>query len=334
MSFRGKLESARKRPLTLNADSRQIVDGRVSLEALPISIVVPTYRRESILIDTIRHLLDLEPNAAEILVLDQTEKHQEIVESTLRDWEIAGAIKLIRLAEPSIPRAMNRGLCEAGQDFVMFVDDDVVPVPSLLQKYLYALEKTGAALIAGRVVQPWQEGNDFSEVKGFHFASMERRWTREFMGCNFTVRRKLALGLGGFDEQFVRVAYNFEAEFAYRVIQAGYRIFYEPAACIQHLKVRGGGTRAFGDHLKSYRPNHAVGAYYFILRTWSGWQSLFRFLGRPVGAIAKRHFLRRPWWIPAMLVAEFSGMAWAIMLAAQGPRYLSCRNLTKGVRLQ
>ena len=40
------------------------------------------------------------------------------------------------------------------------------------------------------------------------------------MGGNFSVRRDIALRLGGFDEQFVRVAYNFEAEFAHRLRRA------------------------------------------------------------------------------------------------------------------
>ena len=65
------------------------------LDSLPISLVIPTYRRDDILVATIRHLLDLDPKPAEILVLDQTEKHQPIVESTLRDWDATGAIRLI-----------------------------------------------------------------------------------------------------------------------------------------------------------------------------------------------------------------------------------------------
>ena len=294
-------------------------------DSLPVSIVIPTYRRDSVLIETIRHLLDLDQTPAEILVLDQTEKHEEAVEKTLRDWEVAGTIRLIRLAEPSIPHAMNRGLCEAEQDLVLFVDDDIIPESGLLHEHLRALERTRAALVAGRVIQPWHEGKDLSAQEGLHFVSMQAGWVSEFMGGNFTVRRDVALSLGGFDEQFVRVAYNFEAEFAYRLTQASHRIFYEPAACVHHLRVSGGGTRTFGDHLKSYQPNHAVGAYYFILRTWSGWQSLVYFLGRPLRAIATRHNLRRPWWIPATVVAEISGMAWALVLAAQGPRYLSSR---------
>ena len=159
---------------------------------------MPTYRRDSVLIATIRKLLDLDPKPAEILVLDQTEKHQEVVENTLRDWDMAGVIRFIRLTEPSIPRAMNWGLCEAKQDFVLFVDDDIVPEPGLLQNHLHALERTGAALVAGRVVQPWHEGKDFSEYEGFHFASMQAGWIGEFMGGNFTVRREIALKTGRF----------------------------------------------------------------------------------------------------------------------------------------
>jgi GT2 family glycosyltransferase len=218
---------------------------------------------------------------------------------------------------------MNRGLCEARQNSVLFVDDDIVPEPGLVQNHWRALEKTGAALVAGRVIQPWHEGKDLSKYDGFHFASMQAGWVREFMGGNFIVRREIALKLGGFDQQFVSVAYRFEAEFAHRLRQAGHQIFYEPAACIHHLKVSEGGTRTFGDHLRSFKPNHSVGAYYYILRTWSGWQSLVRFLRRPLQAIATRHHLRRPWWIPATLIAELSGMGWALLLAAQGPCYLS-----------
>jgi GT2 family glycosyltransferase len=310
-------------------DREHAVDRRVTSDSRPVSIVVPTYRRDRVLIATIGHLLELDPAPAEILVVDQTERHEETVEYALRNWEAASAIRLVRLVEPSITRAMNRGLYGARQTSVLFVDDDIVPEPGLVEMHWRAMERTGAALVAGRVIQPWHEGKDFSKHEGFHFASMQAGWIREFMGCNFTVRREIALKLGGFDEQFVSVAYNFEAEFAYRLCKAGHKIFYEPAACVHHLRISEGGTRTFGDHLRSVKPHHAVGEYYYILRTWSGWQSLIRFLGRPLRAIATRHHLCHPWWIPTTLIAEFSGMGWALVLAAQGPRHLSSSNWPK-----
>jgi GT2 family glycosyltransferase len=295
-----------------------------------LTIVVPTYGRDEVLLETLRSLFALNPPASEIIVVDQTKKHGSQVSCALDAWQTSGWIRWLRLKNPSIPGAMNRGLLEASHQFVLFLDDDIIPHSTLVEAHASALEKTGAALVAGRVIQPWQAGHDVSDEGGFHFASLRPAWISDFMGGNFSGRRDAMLRLGGFDERFVRVAYNFEAEFAHRLRRAGCRIYYEPAASIHHLQVSGGGTRTFGDHLRSHRPYHAVGAYYFILRTWSGWLSLGRFLGRPLRAIATRHHLRQPWWIPATLVAELSGMAWAIVLAAQGPRYVSSRKWPKG----
>jgi len=234
-------------------------------------------------------------------------------------------MRWLRLKDPSIPAAMNRGLLEASHPIVLFVDDDIVPHSELVEAHLSAMGKTGAALVAGRVIQPWQLGRDFSDDDSFHFATVRPAWIQDFMGTNFSVRRDVMLGLGGFDERFVRVAYNFESEFAHRLHRAGHRIYYEPAAVIDHLRVSTGGTRTFGDHLRSHRPNHAVGAYYFIFRTWSGLQSLVHFLGRPLRAIFTRHHVCKPWWIPVTLFAELSGMGWALLLVAQGPRYLNSK---------
>jgi GT2 family glycosyltransferase len=287
-----------------------------------VTVIIPTYGRDHALINTLSHLLALAPAPEEIIVVDQSKEHAPEVVPILEAWDRSAAIRWLRLSEPSIPVAMNRGLIEARQQFVLFLDDDIIPGPDIIAAHARAIEKTGAGLVAGRVIQPWDK-NDDSINKSSCFNSLSPAWISEFIGCNFSVRRDIILRLGGFDERFVRVAYNFEAEFAHRLRRAGYGIYYEPLAMIRHLKIAGGGTRVYGDHLTSFRPDHAVGAYYFILRTWSGWPSLIRFLGRPLRAIATRHHLRRPWWIPVTLFAEISGMVWAVLLAFKGPQYLN-----------
>ncbi len=287
-----------------------------------ITVAIPTYGRDQVLIDTLRDLRALEPPAAEILVLDQTLRHEETVERQLRAWDATGQIRWLRLPEPSITRAMNQGLLAAAQDIVLFLDDDIRPEPVLLQAHAVAHRTTGAALVAGRVIQPWQEGVDFSPDTEFHFAGLKPFWIDEFMGGNFSVRRDVALALGGFDENFVKVAYRFEAEFAHRLRRAGHRIYFEPKAYIHHLKDSDGGTRSYGEHLTTAKPDHAVGAFYYALRTWSGWRSLIGCLALVPRALATRHHLRQPWWIPVTLWAQLAGMAWALRLQQRGPRYL------------
>jgi GT2 family glycosyltransferase len=299
----------------LETASPQVV---ADMAAAPLTVAIPTYRRERVLLDTIFYLLDLPQRAAEILVLDQTEIHEEDTERTLSRLAGDGAIRWIRLGQASIPVAMNRGLLEAAQPIVLFVDDDVRPEAQLLSAHLSAHDSHADGIIAGRVIQPWQEGVELLDVGPFHFATTKASMVAEFIGCNFSVRRDVALQLGGFDENFVRVAYRFEAEFAHRYRSAGRQIFFEPRACVHHLKVSAGGTRAYGDHLTTWRPDHAVGAYYHGLRTGA----LGEFFRRPIAAVATRHHLRHPWRIPGTLLAELGGMLWAAGLYLRGPRYL------------
>jgi glycosyltransferase involved in cell wall biosynthesis len=277
-----------------------------------LTIAIPSYRREQVLIETIVSLLALQPKA-EIIVADQTDSHEAGVAARLDSWAQSGEIRRIVLLEPSIPAAMNAALREARSELILFLDDDIVPDDELISAHL-AAHSVGCTLVAGRVIQPW-DNSESEPVRSTEGAA-------SFMGGNFSVDRKAAIAIGGFDENFVRVAYNFEREFAHRWLAAGHRIVHEPRAVVRHLKAGSGGTRSFGEHLTTVRPDHAVGAYYHLLRTWEGRRSLRSFVARPVRAVATRHHLRRPWWIPVTLSAEVAGMAWALQLAAGGPQYI------------
>jgi GT2 family glycosyltransferase len=289
------------------------------MSVAPVTIVIPTFRREAVLVETVRALLALPAPAAELIVADQTPSHEPQTENALRKLAEAGRIRWLRLAQPSIPAAMNAGLLAATQERVLFLDDDIVPEPDLVTAHWAAHQKDPRALVAGRVLQPWDEGRDHSRAEPFHFATLRERWIVEFMGGNFSVGREDALALGGFDENFVRVAYRFEAEFAHRWRADGRRIFFAPGACIHHLKAGDGGTRTFGHHLTTWRSDHAVGAYYWALRTRS-WRE---FSVRPVRSVATRFHLRRPWRIPHTAIAELGGMLWALRLYAHGPRLIA-----------
>ena len=287
--------------------------------ALPLTIAIPTYRREQVLVDSIAALLGLEPSAIEILVLDQTPEHSRQVDAALGAWSASGRIRWLRLPDPSIPGAMNRGLLEASNDIVLFLDDDIVPYADLVAAHMNA-HRSASELVAGRVLQPWDDDLPQATWASRQYASTEHREIQGFMGGNFSLRRKQALALGGFDENFVRVAYNFEREFADRWRAGGGRIRFCPDATIRHLKASSGGTRTFGEHLTTPSPAHAVGAYYYLLRSPVAERRLREFAGRPFRSVMTRHHLRRPWWIPVTFVAELAGMLWALMLHLRGPR--------------
>lgn len=296
---------------------------------LRISIAIPTLGREQVLLDTVQALLRQVPAAAEVLVVDQTPQHEPAVDSQLRRWNEAGAVRWLRLERPSVPSAMNHALHAAHHPVVLFLDDDIVPSAGLIAVHAAAYADPAVWAVTGQVLQPGQEpmeearvpvGAGIREDLDFPFHSSGRREVHNCMAGNLSVRREQALAAGGFDENFVRVAYRFETEFCRRLWAHGGRVVFEPRASIRHLQAACGGVRSFGDHLTTWRPHHAVGDYYFTLRHGHGMEAAGYALQRLRKSLFNRHHLRRPWWIPLSLVAEGTGLLWAAWLRCRGHR--------------
>lgn len=280
-----------------------------------LTIAIPTYGRGAILCETLEHLLALDPRANEIVIVDQTKTHPPDVDARLRRWESEGAIRIIRLDAPSIPRAMNTALREARSPHVLFLDDDIIPARDLVGAHAHALRESGAAAVVGQVLQPGEEPGHFDEAtlrRGL-VRDLEFRFTHDtaadvqnVMAGNLSVDRERALAIGGFDERFTAVAYRFETDFAMRLVQAGGRIRYEPRASIRHLHVATGGVRSFGDHRRSASPAHSYGDYLFarrhVPRFWR-----YALLRMRKNVLTRWH-LKHPWAIPAKLIGELRGL--------------------------
>lgn len=297
-----------------------------------LSIAIPTYGRGQILLDTIAALVAQEPAAAEVLVVDQTLRHESHVAIQLAAWHDAGVIRWIRLEQPSVPAAMNVALRLARQPVVLFLDDDIRPAARLIAAHAEGYRDDRVWAIAGQVLQPGETPAEAllgRKRRGiwrdldFRFWSRQRRAVVNCMAGNLSVRRERALEVGGFDENFVGVAYRFETEFARRLAERGGIIQYEPAARIDHLRAARGGTRAHGNHLRSIAPDHSVGDYYFAIRQARGVERALYIAARFCRAMWARYLLTHPWWIPVRAIAELRGLAWACQLSRQGPKLIS-----------
>ncbi len=292
---------------------------------MKLTVAIPTYGRDGVLTASIADLLALDPPPWELLIVDQTPRHDADTEARLARWHEEGHIRWLRLERPSITGAMNRALLEAHGDRILFLDDDIRPDPDLLRAHQRAGERDPEAMVAGRVLQPWHSEREDPPGAPFLFNSLEPRSLKAFMGGNVAIPLRRARSLGGFDTNFVKVAYHFEAEFAHRWCDSGGRINYEPTALIHHLRAERGGTRSYGKHLTTLQPDHAVGRYYFLLRSRPPAQALFGSVGALLQSVRTRHHLSHPWWIPATLLAELRGLLWALRLNAGGPALLPTR---------
>jgi glycosyltransferase involved in cell wall biosynthesis len=294
-----------------------------------VSIAIPTFHREEVLLDTVRELLALSPPAGEILIIDQTPEHSAPVREQLAAWHEEESIRWIRLPRPSIPSAMNHALRTACGKVVLFVDDDIVPHCGLVAAHAGNYDDGRVWAVAGQVLQPgqapqamtrsvWQRG--IWRDLNFPFNSTAPSRISNCMAGNLSVRRARALEIGGFDENFISLAYRFETDFARRLTDRGGEIHYCPQATIRHLQAVQGGTRVYGLHRTTCKPDHAFGEYYFALRHGRGSETISFMLYRLCRSLATRHNLFRPWWIPLRVIAELHGLWWAVRLRRRGPR--------------
>ena len=296
------------------------------------TVVVPTFDRGEILLETLDRVIRQGPD--ELIVIDQTPEHPAAVAQRLAGMARAGRIRWIRLERPSIPAAMNRGLTEATSEIVLFLDDDIIPCERLVAAHVEAHRAfPEAGAVVGQVLQPGEEPGPppapagprdgwLADI-GFPFWSSQSDWVQNVMAGNLSVKREVALQCGGFDESFEGAAYRFETEFARRLIAAGSRIRFEPAASVRHLRVPRGGTRAHGRHLTSPSPAHSMGDYYFALRQGWSWATAAYIAKRPFREIATRFHLARPWYIPPKLIGEFRGFLRAWQCARKPPKLIS-----------
>jgi GT2 family glycosyltransferase len=289
-----------------------------------ITIAIPTYRRGPILVETLERLLAMTPRADEIVVVDQTKEYPPEIAARLEAWS-KNEIRWMRLPEPSIPHAMNEALRAASHRVVLFVDDDIIPSPTLAQEHERAYHDPGVWAVVGQVMQPGEQAGHFDEnaIHRGTLPDLEFRFNHDVAGdvenviaCNLSVDRTKALAIGGFDENFIAGAYRFETDFARRVVNAGGRVRFEPPASIHHLHVPTGGVRAYGDHRRTSSPSHSVGDYYFALwHVRPFWPYALR---RFRSNVATRWHLRHPWFIPAKIASEARGYAMARRLYRRG----------------
>jgi len=287
-----------------------------------ITVAIPTYNRGAIVAETVRRLFELDPPPEAIILVDQSAEENQ----ALSRWHRQGRIRLIRLDKPSIPHAMNVALLAATTPVVLYVDDDVEPAAGLIAAHERAHGDESIWAVVGQILQPGETPQHHEQSEDdleFHFNHDSGCFVANVMAGNLSVKREHAIDAGGFDENYVGVAYRFETDFALRLIAAGGKVWFSPEAGLRHLKLASGGLRSYGDHRSSPSPAHSAGDYYFAIHHRP---PLARYaLRRLRRNVVTRYHVTHPWAIPTKLIGELRGWMLARRLA-RGGRRLIARN--------
>lgn len=230
-------------------------------EPVTLTVGIPTFLRDSVLLDTIRQLLSQAAPAEEIIVIDQTPSHDKETEMVLGNYEERGLIRRILQEQPSLAKANNRILAESRCRVVLFVDDDVRISPGFLDAHRRNYLQPQVDLVAGGVLGEGHARRCGADLENSAVPIEDVR--NQLKGCNMSVLRDSAIKVGGFDESFVGPAHGNEIDLALRLRSAtGREQVFDSTAWLVHLQTPTGGCRV------SVRQN----------ATWREWERTYNIL--------------------------------------------------------
>ena len=214
-----------------------------------LSVVIPTYNRR----DSLRITLDglvgqsYAPERFEVLVVcdGATDGTGEMVAEYAR--AVPYPLRLIRQANAGPARARNHGVRKAAGEVIVFIDDDVEPVPAFLDTHAAHHARDRAIVVIGpmnpdprlRWLQTpwvaWEHAMLQKQYANFQ-AGVWEPTPHNFYTGNASVRREHLLAVCGFDEGFKRQE---DVEVAYRMERAqGVRFLFDPRAAGVHRPAR------------------------------------------------------------------------------------------------
>jgi GT2 family glycosyltransferase len=132
--------------------------------------------------------------------------------------------------------ARNVGSEQARNEWLLFIDSDCLPTPSLIDDYFSDAIADDVGAVAGAVLPADSSNGLVERYKSFRrhldqdkSSQAARPWAAT---ANLLVRRAAWAELGGFSE---RIRSGGDIDFSWRLFASGWRLSYQPRAAIRHL---------------------------------------------------------------------------------------------------
>ncbi len=243
-----------------------------------VSVIIPTYKREQALVDSIEDVLKQDYPHFEVIVVDQTLEHTTEVESFLHSASDNKQIKWYRVDWASLPKARNYGVNRAEGEIVIFIDDDVQLEEDYIANHIRNyLNNDRIGGVAGRVFDRMKQSDAQKGAQGYSTELKESlapeasdpglAWYHlDFVylikpqkiitarGCNMSFRRDIFTKHNiWFDERFKGSAVREESDFCLRIRSTDYHIWFDPEAKLVHLGEELGGCHDITTKSLSYQ---------------------------------------------------------------------------------
>ena len=286
-----------------------------SSKKMTVAIIIPTFNREEVLCDTLKSVMSLDPYPDEVIVVDQSKRHNKDTEKYLLYAQSEG-VKLINLSEPGVCYARNLGGALSNSDILVFIDDDVQLHNKKfveMHRNNYLDDKVDA--VWGQILHPGQSTTSILGRNNIIPQNYSERVEniKYLISANHSIKRNIFIEAGGYDEGFSGRTYaNEDGDFGMRLYNNGYRIDFDPLATLIHLQAPSGGNRITGrDNFPEW--TRSVTFFQYAFRHYKG-LSKFRELIRVFRIITfRKENVVEFWNIPSSVIHTLYGLYIAII---------------------
>lgn len=210
-----------------------------------ITVVIPTFNRRDRLTRVLEALFRQNYPSHRVDIIVVSDGSSDGTNSYLAELAEHGRIKAINQDNQGPAAARNRGMAAAAGDFILFLDDDVVPDPNLISEHMLAHEHAlrDVAVIGPLLtppdarLSPWVDWEQRMLKKQYdeQARGLWQTSARQFYTGNASVKRNVLVATGGFDTTFRRAE---DVELGYRLADRGVGFVFAQSAVGWHYAER------------------------------------------------------------------------------------------------
>ena len=205
-----------------------------------VSVVIPTHNRSSSLRRTLDALVHQDYPIGQIEVVVVADGCTDDTAEMLLKYEAPFPVRILEQPCRGPAAARNAGASVADGELLVFLDDDVEPLPGLIEAHVQAHENVPRAALVGPYPPMLNGRSDFFNTELRHwwetmFDTMgepgHRHTFRDLLTGNFSIEKVLFGEMGMFDTD---LRCHEDYEFGVRLIKAGVTLIFAPKALAYH----------------------------------------------------------------------------------------------------
>jgi GT2 family glycosyltransferase len=212
---------------------------------MTVTVIVVTLNRPECIRTCLQKLSIQAPKPDQIIVVDaSTDDATQRVVAEFPEVEYLHNVR----GFGRMTASRNIGLKSSTGDVIAFVDDDAFAHSRWLSSLLASYSDASVGAVGGRVLStsssaPTGDVGSIGRLQSngmisglFELDPGHEIDVDHVMGCNMSFRREVLAALGGFREDYPGISgVREDSDMCLRVKRAGYRIIFNPAACVDHL---------------------------------------------------------------------------------------------------